>query len=286
MNVGTGYRELDPWETVQGGAAQEAMWCGEWRPMNTLPASVIPGPYSDWKTHRWTIRTKIEVPRTFPPMSQEAKDSMREDAMAMMEMSSTIPQESQNRRDTGYTAEEIRQLQNTTACHVRVPRCTMQGAADNLHRAMGPRESAFRKEHGVPDDMHTDMTQLAAFVDAQSSPDSVKITVSEPSLENQHAHMLHDMGVRAHTFPDPSAPVKPFTPNKYTRNMPTMDGRTVPVDVYCVLAAFPTGSSAVDHAVKKLLAPGQRGHKDRIQDLKEARDSLTRAIELEEAVQG
>lgn len=85
-------------------------------------------------------------------------------------------------------------------------------------------------------------------------------------------------------IPDPSAPVKSFTPNKYTRYIPTLDGRKVPVDVYCVLAAFPTGSSAVDHAVKKLLAPGQRGHKDRIQDLKEARDSLTRAIELEEAV--
>lgn len=84
-------------------------------------------------------------------------------------------------------------------------------------------------------------------------------------------------------IPDPSAPVKPFAPNKYTRNMPTLDGRTVPVDVYCVLAAFPTGSAAVDHAVKKELAPGQRGHKDRIQDLKEARDSLTRAIELEES---
>lgn len=79
---------------------------------------------------------------------------------------------------------------------------------------------------------------------------------------------------------------KPFTPNKYTRYIPTLDGRKVPVDVYCVLAAFPTGSAAVDHAVKKQLAPGQRGHKDRIQDLKEARDSLTRAIELEEAVQG
>ena len=85
---------------------------------------------------------------------------------------------------------------------------------------------------------------------------------------------------------DASMALKPFTPNKYTRYIPTLDGRKVPVDVYCVLAAFPTGSAAVDHAVKKQLAPGQRGHKDRIQDLKEARDSLTRAIELEEAVQG
>lgn len=87
-------------------------------------------------------------------------------------------------------------------------------------------------------------------------------------------------------FEEQLAPLKPFTPNKYTRYIPTLDGRKVPVDVYCVLAAFPTGSSAVDHAVKKLLAPGARGVKSRIQDLKEARDSLTRAIELEEAVEG
>ena len=100
----------------------------------------------------------------------------------------------------------------------------------------------------------------------------------------------HDVGRTLNRTPELSvgrrlileAPAKPFTPNKYTRNLPTLDGRTVPVDVYCVLAAFPTGSAAVDHAAKKLLAPGQRGHKDRIQDLKEARASLTRAIELEE----
>lgn len=76
---------------------------------------------------------------------------------------------------------------------------------------------------------------------------------------------------------------RPFTPNKYTRNLQTLDGRTVPVDIYCVLAAFPTGSAAVDHAIKKQLAPGQRGTKSRLQDLKEARASLDRAIELEEA---
>lgn len=74
---------------------------------------------------------------------------------------------------------------------------------------------------------------------------------------------------------------KPFAPNKYTRDLVALDGRKVPVDVYCVLAAFPTGSSAIDHAVKKLLAPGQRGQKDRLQDLKEARASLDRAIQME-----
>ena len=74
---------------------------------------------------------------------------------------------------------------------------------------------------------------------------------------------------------------RPFAPNKYTRDLLSLDGRKVPVDVYSVLAAFPVNNSAVDHALKKLLAPGQRGQKDRLQDLKEARASLDRAIQME-----
>lgn len=102
----------------------------------------------------------------------------------------------------------------------------------------------------------------------------------------------YNHGSDVYCFPDPLAAAvdadlskllpKPFTPNKYTRNLLALDGRMVPVDVYAVLAAFPTGSSSVDHAIKKLLAPGQRGHKDRLQDLKEARASLDRAIQMEE----
>jgi hypothetical protein len=83
-------------------------------------------------------------------------------------------------------------------------------------------------------------------------------------------------------FLDGEQATRPFTPNKYTRTLHTLDGRKVPVDVYCVLAAFPTGSAAIDHAVKKLLAPGARGVKSRLQDIKEAHASLGRAIELEE----
>jgi hypothetical protein len=56
------------------------------------------------------------------------------------------------------------------------------------------------------------------------------------------------------------------------------------VDVYDVLGAFTGGITshikpAIDHAIKKLLAPGTRGAKDERQDLAEARDSLNRAIQ-------
>lgn len=65
--------------------------------------------------------------------------------------------------------------------------------------------------------------------------------------------------------------------NKYSREIKP----GVFVDVYDVLNAFKTGSAAVDHAVKKLLAPGQRGVKSREQDLNEAIASIRRAVEIE-----
>lgn len=54
------------------------------------------------------------------------------------------------------------------------------------------------------------------------------------------------------------------------------------IDVYDVLEAFNVSCPAVQHAVKKLLDAGNRGYKGRKQDLQEARESLSRAIQLEE----
>lgn len=65
---------------------------------------------------------------------------------------------------------------------------------------------------------------------------------------------------------------------------------TVTVDVYRVLEAFDIKSHPVAHAIKKLLAAGQRGKGDALQDLQEAVQSITCVIrdleklqELEEA---
>ena len=64
--------------------------------------------------------------------------------------------------------------------------------------------------------------------------------------------------------------------NKYHRQV-----EDTILDVYDVLSAFKVTNPATAHAVKKLLCPGQRGHKDRLTDLEEARSALERAIELE-----
>lgn len=66
--------------------------------------------------------------------------------------------------------------------------------------------------------------------------------------------------------------------SKYNR--PCKD---ITIDVYDVLQAFAVTNPATQHAVKKLLCAGSRGHKDKMQDLTEALKSIERAIELEKA---
>ena len=63
--------------------------------------------------------------------------------------------------------------------------------------------------------------------------------------------------------------------NKYVR---TIHG--VEVDVYDVLVAWNVTCPATQHAIKKLLMPGKRGSKDKLQDLEEAGQAIERAIEL------
>lgn len=52
------------------------------------------------------------------------------------------------------------------------------------------------------------------------------------------------------------------------------------VDVYRVLRLFEVADPCVQHAVKKLLCSGQRGAKDRERDLREAVDSINRALQM------
>lgn len=63
--------------------------------------------------------------------------------------------------------------------------------------------------------------------------------------------------------------------NKYDRNI-----KGVNIDVYDILVAWVVKCPATQHAIKKLLMPGQRGHKDKKKDLQEAKQAIERAIEL------
>ncbi len=68
--------------------------------------------------------------------------------------------------------------------------------------------------------------------------------------------------------------------NKYEREITDRQGNSSIVDVYDVLKAFNVTCPATQHALKKLLCSGLRGHKDLQTDLFEAKESITRAIEL------
>ncbi len=68
--------------------------------------------------------------------------------------------------------------------------------------------------------------------------------------------------------------------SKYLREMRHLvDGRA---DVYAVLIAFNVSCPARQHAIKKLLCSGIRGKGDCLQDLREARDAIDRAIQIEQ----
>jgi hypothetical protein len=73
--------------------------------------------------------------------------------------------------------------------------------------------------------------------------------------------------------------------NKYAREITQTladedQGFTISVDVYDVLRAFNVTDPAIQHAIKKLLCTGIRGHKDSSQDLEEAIQSIERALDV------
>jgi hypothetical protein len=76
--------------------------------------------------------------------------------------------------------------------------------------------------------------------------------------------------------------------NKYAREITQTladedQGFSISVDVYDVLRAFDVTDPAIQHAIKKLLCTGIRGHKDTRQDLEEAIQSIERALDVVKA---
>jgi len=53
------------------------------------------------------------------------------------------------------------------------------------------------------------------------------------------------------------------------------------IDVYRVLVLFDVTDPCLQHAIKKLLCAGQRGAKDKKQDVQEAIASLLRYLEMQ-----
>lgn len=56
------------------------------------------------------------------------------------------------------------------------------------------------------------------------------------------------------------------------------NGQQINVDVYCVIRAFKVEDPGLQHALKKILMPGERGDKSYVKDLEEAVVSIKNAI--------
>lgn len=69
--------------------------------------------------------------------------------------------------------------------------------------------------------------------------------------------------------------LQPAETNKYNRYC-----KGITIDVYDVLKTFNVTCPAMQHAIKKMLCTGIRGHKNYIEDAKEAIKSIERSIEL------
>tara|TARA_R110000851_G_scaffold252059_1_gene404589 strand:+ start:629 stop:895 length:267 start_codon:yes stop_codon:yes gene_type:complete len=67
--------------------------------------------------------------------------------------------------------------------------------------------------------------------------------------------------------------------NKYNRLIIGLDGVTTVVDVYCIQDAYPVADPRLQHAQKKALAAGLRGHKSYRQDLLDIIESVQKAVE-------
>ena len=77
---------------------------------------------------------------------------------------------------------------------------------------------------------------------------------------------------------------KKHSGSKYLRTIFDTSGlstQSLEIDVYCVLEAFHVNCPARQHAMKKLLCAGLRKKNTILEDLKEAKDAIDRAIQLE-----
>lgn len=78
-------------------------------------------------------------------------------------------------------------------------------------------------------------------------------------------------------------PIQEHGGGKYLRKIHSADGvgESINVDIYCVIEAFNITCPALQHALKKILACGQRGKGSKIDDIQGVFDAMWRALELQ-----
>lgn len=107
----------------------------------------------------------------------------------------------------------------------------------------------------------------------------------ERNKEGEPEVFLNELFVSKDYIQDIRAP----RPNRYMRKIKTFESYdingspieiVVMVDVYDVIKAFNVTSGPLQHALKKMLCAGERGHKDLLEDLNDIIVSVEREIEM------
>ena len=101
-------------------------------------------------------------------------------------------------------------------------------------------------------------------------------SVDWTNADNNDMWKVKDFDLNGPLASEDAEPKKIDIGNKYHKSVPGSI-----IDVYDVLVAFNVTNPATQHAVKKLLMPGSRGHKNVLTDLEEAHNSIKRAIQIE-----
>jgi hypothetical protein len=93
---------------------------------------------------------------------------------------------------------------------------------------------------------------------------------------------LQELETAALPTPAPALDTSPANAKLYGHYFKELPAGVTHIDVYRVIQLFGVPAGPLDHAVKKLLCSGNRGRtaKNQKQDLVEARDAISRALEM------
>lgn len=152
---------------------------------------------------------------------------------------------------------------------------TWADAADRIIEIRRSHDAALDDQQRSTKEVLADTLAALQSCDGSTDPtddnfaDTVDWSVARFAGEVRHAAQCHaERACHKQGIVQPRSPYDRLVVQRGT-------GVAMYVDVYEILAAFDTGSSVLDHLVKKALAPGQRHAKDRAKDLEEIEWSAT-----------
>lgn len=141
---------------------------------------------------------------------------------------------------------------------------------------------AFNWDIFIPTNYPVEVDNLKVFDDFEINPDADLLPYQNFKDESHGGFKLNlcNANEAAAKFEEIVSTAKSEAKKdgkKYHREIIGFCGTKVEVDVYRVLDAYKTESASIDHAIKKLLCTGLRGHKDFVTDIDNAIESLEEA---------